>query len=129
VPSSRQNAVYRNNCQCRFWDFEREIPVRFGSTRTGKHATSGRVRTIRLLPARARCYRFQFVLLQYCTGESVPAGILVFVWFCWNRINGRRGMVRRTLRFARSSNGVQVKRTWIFAYQIKTRYAFPPHNQ
>jgi len=34
VPSSRQNAVSRNNYRRRFWDFEREIPVRFWSTRT-----------------------------------------------------------------------------------------------
>jgi len=32
--SSRQNALSWNNCRCCFWDFEREIPVRFGSTRT-----------------------------------------------------------------------------------------------
>jgi len=30
---------------------------------------------------------------------------------------------------AQSSSDVQVKRTWIFAYQIKTRYAFSPRNQ
>ena len=31
--------------------------------------------------------------------------------------------------FARSSNDVQVKRMWIFAYRIKTRLAFPPRGQ
>jgi len=32
---------------------------------------------------------------------------------------------------AQSSNDVQMmmKRTWIFAYQIKNRYAFSPRNQ
>jgi len=34
--SSWQNAVSRNNGRCCFWDFEREIPVRFSSTRTEK---------------------------------------------------------------------------------------------
>jgi len=48
-----------------------------------------------LIPARAHCCRFQSVLLRYSTGECAPAGLLAFVWFCWNRVNGRRGMVRR----------------------------------
>ena len=90
APSSRQNAVSRNSCRCCFWDFERQIPVRFWSTRTEKQATSDCERTIRLLPARVCCYRFQLVLLWYSTGESAPDGILVFVWFGWNRINGQR---------------------------------------
>jgi len=33
------------------------------------------------------------------------------------------------VELARSANDVQVKRTWIFAYQIKTRYTFPLRNQ
>jgi len=70
VPSSRQNVVSRNNCRCCFWDFESDIPGRFWSTRTAKQATSCRKRTIRLLPARARCYRFQLFLLWYFTGET-----------------------------------------------------------
>ena len=63
APSSRQNAVSRNSCRCCFWDFERQIPVRFWSTRTEKQATSGRERTIRLLPTRVCCYRVRLVLL------------------------------------------------------------------
>jgi len=31
--------------------------------------------------------------------------------------------------FARSSNNVQVKRTLMLAYQIKTRNVFPPRNR
>ena len=34
-----------------------------------------------------------------------------------------------TQQFAWSSNDVQVKRTWIFAYRIKTRFAFRPRDQ
>jgi len=34
APSSRQNALSRNNCRWCFWDFEREIPVSFWSTPT-----------------------------------------------------------------------------------------------
>ena len=41
------------------------------------------------------------------------------LWICFAVIVG----------FARSSNDVQVKRTWIFAYRIKTRFAFPPSGQ
>jgi len=41
------------------------------------------------------------------------------LWMCFAVIVG----------FARSSNDVQVKRTRMFAYRIKTRYAFPPHGQ
>jgi len=107
-PSSRQNAVSRNNCRCCFWDFEREIPVRFRSTRTEKQATSDRERTIRLVPARAHCYRFQLVLLWYSTGETAPDGILVFVWFCWNRIRGQRGMVRRRAEWVSKLSSVNV---------------------
>ena len=74
-PSSRQNAVFRKNCRCCFWDFESEIPVRFWSTRAGKQATSGRERTIRfLLLARARCCRSQLVLSRYSLGKHT----------CWN---------------------------------------------
>jgi len=54
APSSWQNAVSRNSCRCCFWDFERQIPVSFWSTRTETQATSGRERTIRLLPAQWR---------------------------------------------------------------------------
>ena len=71
-------------------------------------------------------------LVTIFTRESAPAETLAFVWFCLNRINGQRGMVRRgchlwvcsamIVGFARSSNDVQVKRTWIFAYQIKTHF-------
>jgi len=82
APSSRQNAVSRNSCRCCFWDFERQIPVRFWSTRTEKQATSDRERTIRLLPERVCCYRFRLVLLWYSTFENAPTEILVFVWFC-----------------------------------------------
>ena len=34
-------------------------------------------------------------LVTIFTGESTSAEILVFVWFCLNRINGQRGMVCR----------------------------------
>ena len=47
--SSRQNAVSRYSYQYRFWDFEREIPVHFWSTGTGKQAALCCERTIRLL--------------------------------------------------------------------------------
>jgi len=40
------------------------------------------------------------------------------LWICFAVIIGS----------ARSSNDVQVKRTWIFAYRIKTRFAFPPRR-
>jgi len=107
APSSWQNAVSRNNCRCCFWDFEREIPVRFWSTRTEKQATSDRERTISLLPVRAHCCRFQLVLLRYSTGETAPDGILVFVWFCWNRISGQR-VVRRRAEWISKLSSVNV---------------------
>jgi len=40
-----------------------------------KQAASSRERTIRLVPARAHCYRHQLVLLRHSTGESASAGI------------------------------------------------------
>jgi len=39
-------------------------------------AVKARERTTRLLPARARCYRLQLVLLRHSTGESALAGML-----------------------------------------------------
>ena len=41
------------------------------------------------------------------------------LWICVDLIVG----------FARSATDVQVRRPWIFACQIKTRDAYPPHNQ
>jgi len=140
TPRLRQNAVSRNNCRCCFWDFERKIPVRFWSTRTELQATSGRERTIRLLPTRARCCRFRVVLLGYSLEKAhllkylfsfgfVKTGYAVrgvwyaeeqnelascHLWICFAVIVG----------FVRSSNDVQVKRTWIFSYRIKTRLHF-----
>jgi len=106
--SSRQNAASPISCRCCFWDFEWQIPVRFWSTRTEKQATSDREKKIRLLPARVYCYRFRLVLLWYSTGESVPDGMLVFVRFCWSRINGQRGMVRRRAEWVSKSSYVNM---------------------
>jgi len=94
APSSLQNVVSPNNCRCCFWDFGREISVRFWSTRTEKQATSGRERRIRLLPGRVRCYRFQLVLLRYSLEKAHLLEYLFLFGFVKNRINGQRCMVR-----------------------------------
>jgi len=146
APRSRKNAITRNNCRCCFWDFERSIPVRFWSTRTEKQATSGRERTIRLLPARARCYRLQLVLLRYSLEKAHLLKYLFLFGFVKTGSEGYGGIwcseeqneleschlwicFAVTVGFARSSNDVQVKRTWILVYRIKTRIAFPSRGQ
>ena len=79
-------------------------------------------------------------------GESAPARILVFVWFCWNRINGQRGMVRRIAEWFNKLSSMDMfcydSRVCTFVewcsseadyniclYRIKSRYAFPPRVQ
>jgi len=54
----------------------------------------------------------------WCTEEQNELASC-HLWICFAVI----------VEFARSSNDVQVKRRWIFAYRIKTQFAFPRHGQ
>jgi len=109
APSSRQNAVSRNSCRCCFWDKDKFQYVfdQLEPKNKQHQAVKGRFvsypQEYVVIGFDSSCYE-----LWYSTGESAPAGILVFVRFCWNRINGQRGMVRRRAEWVSKLSSVNM---------------------